>query len=44
VELCLVGWILWLGGMPREEAHLRPTLPPPGYGPYFARGRSAMSL
>jgi hypothetical protein len=44
VELCLVGWILWLGGMPREEAHLRPTLPPPDYGPYFARGRSAMSL
>jgi hypothetical protein len=44
VQLGLVGRILWLGSTPREEAHLRPTVPPSDYNPYFTRGRSAMSL
>ncbi len=44
VQLGLVGRILWLGSTPREEAHLRPTVPPSDYDPYFTRGRSAMPL
>src|SRR6266568_4521519 len=42
LQLSPVRWILWLGSTPRWEAHLRPTLAPSDYGPYFARGRSAM--
>jgi len=47
VQLGLIGQrsrIVWLHGTPGDEAHLRPTLPPPDYGPCFARGRSAMPL
>ena len=44
LQLRPVRWILWLGSTPRWEAHLGPTLAPSDYGPYFARGRSAMPL
>jgi len=44
LQLGLVGRILWLGSTPRWEAHLGPTLTPPDYDPYFARGRSGMPL
>lgn len=42
--VCQRSRILRLDGTPREEAHLRPTLPSPDYGPCFARGRSTMPL
>ena len=44
LQACPVRRILWLARTPRWEAHLRPTLTPPDYDPYFARGRSAMPL
>ena len=44
LQLCPVRWILWLGSTPRWEAHLQPTLTPPDYGAYFARGGSTMPL
>lgn len=44
VQLGLIGRILWLGSTPRWKAHLGPTLTPPDYDAYFARGRSAMPL